>query len=175
MNDIVEDDEKLINCKKMLYHLFYMDNGSFTSDNDEQINWVYNSLNSIFNPYGFSIQQVVTNDLPTQALVDESKDSITPDESKLLGIMWNKSTDILSCAKLHLDASASTKRTILSSIASNYDIFNFNLPLLNRAKLYLCTCCNAEKIWTVIPNCPKRKFPSGKTFPSNSILVPKFQ
>ena len=36
-----------------------------------------------------------------------------------------------------LDFDAQTKRTILSSIASNFDLFGFNLPILNRARLFM--------------------------------------
>ena len=38
---------------------------------------------------------------------------------------------------MQLDESATTKRSILSSIAKNYDIFNFNAPILNRARVFM--------------------------------------
>ena len=56
-----------------------------------------------------------------------------------MGIIWNTHNDSLAPDKFHLDPKASTKRQILSSIASNYDIFNVNGPLLNRARLFLHT------------------------------------
>ena len=40
---------------------------------------------------------------------------------------------------MSLDSNALTKREILRSIASNFDIYNFNVPLLNRARLFLNT------------------------------------
>ena len=45
--------------------------------------------------------------------------------------------DTLSTQKLSLDPKANTKRLVLTSVASNYDIYNFNAPLMNRAKLFL--------------------------------------
>ncbi|RXG72591.1 hypothetical protein Avbf_01378 [Armadillidium vulgare] len=41
---------------------------------------------------------------------------------------------MISASKLKLDVDAETKRLILSSIASNFDILLFNGPLLNRSR-----------------------------------------
>ena len=80
-----------------------MDNG-----NSKEITLVYNYFKSIFNLY---------------ELIHHY-----PDEWKLLGMLWIKSTDNISCVKLFLDTKGSAERKIVSSIASNYDLFNFNLP-----------------------------------------------
>src|SRR5215469_6149033 len=44
---------------------------------------------------------------------------------------------MLATKKIHLHVMANTKRLILQFVAKNFDIFNFNLPLLNRARLFL--------------------------------------
>ena len=72
LTDIENDNDHMKNVEKMLYHLFYVDNGSFTSSNKAEINWVYNNLNAIFNPYGFNIQQVMTNEVETQCCINDT-------------------------------------------------------------------------------------------------------
>ena len=149
MSDSSESDsEKLIHLKKSLYHLFYMDNGSYTSDSTEGIAWAYSKLDGIFNPYGFSIQQIITNDNDVQNLVDRKNDAKTSDSCKMLGMMYHRKNDTLSCANLKLDENACTKRNILRSIAKNYDIFNLNMPLLNRARLFMHLLqCRSDLGW----------------------------
>ena len=36
-----------------------------------------------------------------------------------------------------LNPEADTKRTILKSIASQFDIYNYNMPVLNRSRLFM--------------------------------------
>ena len=151
LTDIENNNDQMKNCKKLLYHLFYVDNGAFTSCDQTEINWLYNNLNSIFNPYGFHVQQLLTNECGTQCAINESIGSEAPNQCKLLGMMWNRANDNLYCANLALDETATTKRTVLRSIASCYDIFNFNLPLLNKAKLFMHALqCKSKLNWDEI-------------------------
>ena len=57
--------------------------------------------------------------------------------NKLFGLNWDTSKDSLFTNDLVLDKSARTKRSILKTIAENFDIFGFNLPLMNRARLFM--------------------------------------
>lgn len=50
---------------------------------------------------------------------------------------WNRVGDTLSIMPLNLDINASTKRSILSTIESQYDIFGTNIPVMNRSRLFL--------------------------------------
>ena len=55
----------------------------------------------------------------------------------LLGLEWDQCLDNLRTRKVKMDSSAHTKRGILSTIASQFDLFNFNLPLFNRSRLFM--------------------------------------
>ena len=57
--------------------------------------------------------------------------------SSLLGVNWNSSEDLIYSNSIKLNINASTKREVLASIASQYDIFNFHGPLLNRARAFM--------------------------------------
>ena len=119
-----------------MYHLLYVDNGGITADTEEELKYGHEMLISIFSPFKFGIQKLVTNEVNTQKIIESSEPTLSK-FSLLLGLNWNRNADKLSCVNLSLDATASTKRLILKSIASNYDVFNFSGPLLNRARIFL--------------------------------------
>ena len=114
-----------------------MDNCAFSSNTQEYLHWAYSKLNDIFYPYKFQLQQFITNFIPLQQVVDENTEEKIEKNTKLLGMMWNREADTISAQRLKLDSSASTKREILRSIASNFDPFNISGPLLNRAKIFM--------------------------------------
>jgi len=133
--DTLNDSQQLKNLKKSIYDLAYMDNLAFTCNGTDELNWAYNKLNDIFTPYKFSLQQFATNDVQLHERI--SPGECMSDDVKLLGLVWNRGEDTLAPAKLCLNEEARTKRTILSSIASNFDIFGMAGPLLNRARLFM--------------------------------------
>ena len=135
---VVNDcDQTLTEIKRLLYQLFYMDNGAYTCKSSEELIAVYRTLPSIFEPYKFPLQQFVTNDSSLQEIIDHEKGEETPQEVKLLGIQWSRLSDEIYTLPMNLDLHANTKRKVLKSIASNFDIFNFNGPILNRARIFL--------------------------------------
>lgn len=134
--DVIEDSEEIQLFKRMLYALIYMDNGAF-SGSSEQLQWAYERLPEVFSPYRFELQQMVTNDESLQTIIDDKTEEKTPESVKLLGLQWNRVTDSLSCRALNLDCNANTKRTVLRSIASQYDVFGLLGPCLNRARLFM--------------------------------------
>ena len=83
------------------------------------------------------MQQFITNDLSLQGDIDGELDVKTDVNVKLLGLFWNREKDTLSTRPINLDENARTKRSILSSIACQFDLYNFNGPLLNRSRLFL--------------------------------------
>ncbi|XP_068203538.1 uncharacterized protein [Palaemon carinicauda] len=141
--DSKNDKPRLRNAKWIMYQLFYMDNGGFTCESSETLNWIYEILQGIFGPYKFELQQMFSNDFTPQDKIDgENMQSDvgckkSEMEVKLLGMIWNRGSDTISTRKLCLDEKANKKREILRSIASNYDVFNINGPLLNRARLFM--------------------------------------
>ena len=128
----VDNDDQLKNLKKLLYELFYVDNGAVSSMKD--LCRDYEKLAEIFSPFGFDLQEFATND---SSLKEKYPDTFKDQEAKLLGLDWNTNTDQISPRKYHLNPNANTKRKILSSIAENHDIFNIGGPIMNRARIYM--------------------------------------
>ena len=132
-----DDDREKRDMKSLIYQLSYMDNLAVTATSNGQLRSFYNSLAPIFEEFGFPLQQYITNDNELQNSIDDQFSEKTDETVKLLGLQWDRCRDTLSTNPIDLDIGASTKRAILSSIASQYDIYNFNGPLLNRARLFL--------------------------------------
>ena len=130
-------DPRIADLKKLIYSLIYMDNGAITAADSEELTSAYSQLKGIFDPYRFDIQQVVTNDSSLQVEVDGICDVTTPSTNKLFGLAWDRESDEIFTKEICLNSSANTKRLILQTIASQFDIFGFNLPLFNRCRLFL--------------------------------------
>ena len=133
--DTDKDDDGFKELKINIYDLAYMDDLAYSANESEELKDAYSRLGEIFTPYKFGLQQFVTNDSDLQKCIDDEQE--TPKTVKILGLVWNRERDTLSTRKLILDKTASTKRTILSSLASNFDVYLFNGPLLNRARLFM--------------------------------------
>ena len=56
--DIENDDSYMIDVKKIMYQLIYMDNGAYCTDNIEKLKFAYDKLNEIFSPYRMPVQQI---------------------------------------------------------------------------------------------------------------------
>ncbi|XP_068202978.1 uncharacterized protein [Palaemon carinicauda] len=127
-----KDDDKLKECKKLIYSLTYMDNGAYSCDNLDTLQWAYSVLPKVFESFKFSVQQLITNDISLQSRIDKDMKIETPIENKLFGLTWNRISDEIFTKPINLNADASTKREVLTTIAAQFDIFGFNLPLMNR-------------------------------------------
>ena len=134
--DTENDDEETISLKKEIYNTFYMDNGCYTCNDEEKLKLAYSKIPELFDKYQFKLQQFVSNSVELQTVIDKDYDTNTEETVKLFGMQWNRKEDTLSPVPLRLDMEASTKRQILSSINSIYDLFNIYCPMLNRAKLF---------------------------------------
>lgn len=134
--DSSSDDSRLRRVKELIYALTYVDNGAFTGSRDE-VMYTYEHLQSIFEPYKFEVQQVITNDQDLQNRFDNETQHNTERTVKVLGLNWDRHTDEFSTRKISLDKTANTKRKILSTIAQQYDIFGYHAPLLIRARLFM--------------------------------------
>ena len=131
------DSLPLRNLKRLIYQLSYMDNCAFTAETSECLLWMYKQLNDIFSPYKLELQQFLSNDLSLQRMIDTNEGNEITSKSKLLGLQWDQMNDTLSTKCINLDVNASTKRQVLSTIAAQFDLLNFNGPLMNRSKLFL--------------------------------------
>lgn len=129
------DSDCLIALKKHIYSLIYMDNGSITANSSDELVKSYDLLNGIFNEFKFDLQQFCTNDDELNSLLPDN-DSVS-DQSELFGLIWHKKLDTLSTRKKYLNDAADTKRKILKTIAANFDPYNFDGPIINRARIFL--------------------------------------
>ena len=109
-----------------------MDNGAITMNNSDELRWAYSELGKIFNPYGFQLQQFATNDRSLKPDIGDDNE-----EADLFGLKWDAISDKLSTKPKKLDPLAGTKRQILASIAENFDPYNLECPLFNRARLFM--------------------------------------
>ena len=130
-------NSRLDALKELIYALIYMDNGGISSNDSRELYWAFQQLNEIFEPFKFSVQQLITNDVDLQKHIDKDLEVETPIVNKLFGLSWNRITDEIFTRAIHLNSDASTKRTILQTIASQFDIFGLNLPLFNRCRLFM--------------------------------------
>ena len=96
-------------------------------------------MDQIFTPHKLFLQQFATNCPALQNIIDNENDWETDDEVKCFGLKWCRSKDILKPNQINLDLNANTKRKVLSSLKSVYDIYNVYTPILLRAKLFVQT------------------------------------
>ena len=136
-----EKNSDLVDLKKQIYALTYMDNGAITMSNSHDLMNAYNLLPGIFGEYKFELQQFVTNDVNLKPLLEDKRDT-----TELFGIQWDTKKDVLSPKDKILDLGASTKRKLLKSIAENFDPFNYDGPVLNRARLFMHELQCEEKL-----------------------------
>ena len=160
MMDNDNDDENLINLKKSIFNVIYMDNGGFSSNDTNTLYWSYEMMQKIFEEYKFSLQQFTTNDLHLQNAIDEELGIITPTRVKVLGMTWDRELDTFSPLPIVLDPKANTKRLIMSSLKSVYDVFNILAPIMNRGNLFLQKLVNDKSLdWdTVLPDSLRREW-----------------
>ena len=133
----VSDDDPLREVKHLIYQCFYVDNGAYTHDDQDKLAEVYVNLPLIFSPYKMSLQQYVTNHDNLQKEINSEHGCDESNEAKLLGLLWNRDSDEIYTKPIKLDSDACSKRLVLQSLASNFDLYNINAPITNRAKLFM--------------------------------------
>ena len=135
--DAKNDPSELRQLKNLMYSLLYMDNGAIVFDESHELSWAYDRLHEIFSPYCFDVQQLNTNEPQLGIKLKTDLEENSTETIKLLGLQWNKTSDLLFTRKIELDSTSNTKRKILRTIASQFDIAGFNLPILNRSRLFM--------------------------------------
>ena len=134
--DTENDDEETIKFKQLVYNNIYMDNGLVSSGSAEILESYYNKLPFIFEDYKFSLQQFATNNVELQSKIDSDEGSITNATIKFFGMQWYREIDSLGPLPINLDQAADSKRKVLASLNSVYDLLNVYGPIVNRAKLF---------------------------------------
>ena len=98
-----DPESEFANLQKLVYSLFYMDNGGFTTNDERELRGAKDYLVSFFEGYGFQLQQFATNSESLQEELDRSLESPTPNAVKLFGIQWNRPKDVLFAKPVTLD------------------------------------------------------------------------
>ena len=134
--------------KRAIFNTIYMDNGSYSCNDETKLLEAYRALDEIFPVHKLELQQYCTNSENVQNTIDSENDSETPSSVKFFGMHWNRELDSLSPMKVDLDVEANTKRKILASVNAIYDVYNVYAPILMRAKLFLQTLLtNRDLTW----------------------------
>lgn len=137
VQDAKNDPKEIKDLKHLTYDLLYMDNGGISANSEKELKTHFDKLNNIYASYQFALQQFITNSSSLQETIDSKEQKETPETVRLLGLQFNRTKDTLTTDQLRLESEAKTKRQMLSSFASNFDILQVNAPLLNRARLFL--------------------------------------
>ncbi|XP_068204846.1 uncharacterized protein [Palaemon carinicauda] len=146
--DIDDERKSLVELKKLIYQLSYMDNCAIAFDSSAELEWAFKQVKGIFEPYQFRLQQFITNYSNLQEIIDSENEVKTDRNVKLLGLVWDREKDCLSTKPINLDIKANTKREVLHTTASQYDLYNFNGLLLNRSRLFLHILqCDQQLSW----------------------------
>ena len=136
---LLESDStiELRKFKRDLYEIACNDNLAWTSNDETSLVGAYHDAIEIFDNYKFKLQQFHTNHAELQTKLSDDGNEVSEDKCTLFGMLWLKDVDKLSVKPFELNIGANTKRLILSSLHSVFDIFGIYLPILNRARLFL--------------------------------------
>ena len=143
----VDEDESINLLKRSIDDTIYMDNAGYTCNDEQKLEECYETVPKIFAQYKFGLQQFCSNSSKVQSRADGDFDIKTDDEVKLFGMSWFRGTDVFSPMKILLDTEANTKREVLRTINSIYDVFNVYAPILLRARIFMQNL-QADKILT---------------------------
>ncbi len=132
-----DEAERLQRLKNLIYQGSYVDNIFVGCKSKEEIEYTHDNSEEIFNQNFFPLQQFVVNDSEYQLKLDKLHNEITDKEVKVLGMKWNRINDSIKSPTYRMNENVTTKRQVLKEVNSNYDLTNANLPVLNRAKLFL--------------------------------------
>ena len=121
----------------MLHFLTYMDNLAFSSSSESELCYAHEQSIPMFKEFCMDLQKFVTNSVTLQQNIDDQYSTQTPIDNKLFGMLWNRELDTFRPKQICLDASARTRRQLLSAINSQYDLLGIFLPLMITAKLFL--------------------------------------
>jgi hypothetical protein len=96
---IIDDDKtdvKLTKLRNLVYTLFYVDNGGFSSSKVSDLYWAKENLINIFGNYQFNLQQFVCNVSSMQEEMDLESGVETPEVVNLYGLKWNRVNDLMT-------------------------------------------------------------------------------
>lgn len=99
--DIEDCSPDLVKFRKLVYSLIYMDNGAYSTDSAEKLGFALTQFKNIFAPYKFFLQQFTTNSSSLQDEIDSLNGNVTPVDTKLFGLIWNRAADTIATKPLN--------------------------------------------------------------------------
>ncbi len=143
---ILQKDEQFQNLKKLIYHSSYVDNFFVPCSDVSDLQYTYDESKRLFELNKFPLQQWATNHVDFQSEIDSLHGEETEETSKILGMIWKRNTDRITAPTYKMKEKITSKRQVLRELHSNYDLMGINIPLLNRAKLFLRNLQLDEKL-----------------------------
>ena len=126
----------------------YLDNLITATNNDEEALQLYKEAKKIFHDASMNLGDWISN----SKFVNEntSPDGLMKERvTKVLGLIWNTSTDefSISTKKLENIEQTKTKREVLATLASIFDPLGMITPVPLKMKLFLQELWEKEKEW----------------------------
>ena len=135
-----------LNVANLLMGKLYVDNLIFTSNEFDNLPFIVHNMNRLMLAGGLPLREWACNYMTVLSCIKD-EDICKAQEVKVLGYLYNKDYDTLRLKNASLDSSASTKRQILSSLASIFDPLGIFAPLLLQGKLIIRELCQKMVDW----------------------------
>ncbi len=132
-----EDNEKQMALRTRIFHGSYVDNVSLGCNSLSELKYAHDESVSIFKDNQFPLQQFVCNHIEYQHELDKIHEETATENVKVLGMIWNRLNDTFQAPSYSMELNVKSKRDVLREINRNFDLMGTNIPLLNRAKLFL--------------------------------------
>ena len=140
---------------KILKENLYVDNMLVTSNDINFLKKVYTETQRRLEEGGFTLRSWNSNSKELQSIMTD-QGNIAPHGNsyeKVLGMKYMLEFDSLQVGEFQLDASANTKRAVLSQISKVFDPLGLYLPVSNKGKLLMRELWAAKLEWDdVIPD-----------------------
>ena len=117
---------------------FYVDNLISGADNKKDAVRLYRDAKRLFEDVSMNLREWLTNS-PKVINQIKPKDQIEERVTKVLGLVWNTNADELSIStkKLEIQQPATTKREVLTTLASLYDPLGMLTPFTINMKIFI--------------------------------------
>ena len=162
-----EYKEKYPDFVKIIKNAMYIDDFSSGGNSDNEVIGIYHKTKLIFREANMNIRKWKTNDERLQRIIDEYEDIVikepkdelnvdnyiqlkTKNNTKVLGIVWDRSEDAFVFhfgSFLNIASEYLTKRELLSSIASTFDPLGMLSPCTLKLKVLFQRACKDSQGW----------------------------
>lgn len=133
--------------KDMLSTKFYVDNLITVFSTEKETYEAYKKSGEALLSGGFLLRDFVSNSNVVNARISEQDGCSDLEMTKVLGLGYNVTEDVISVRHVSLNKFAKTKREVASAIASVFDPLGLLCPVLINCKLLLREICKLKVHW----------------------------